>query len=106
MNYYDFLKSKEDRGADHGFEPIFMPDFLFDFQKAMVGYAVKKGRAALFEDCGLGKTPQLLVWSQNVLEKTNKPVLVLTPLAVSLQTVFESEKFGIEAKKSALCRSP
>ena len=101
MNYYDFLKSKEDRGADHGFEPIFMPDFLFDFQKAMVGYAVKKGRAALFEDCGLGKTPQLLVWSQNVLEKTNKPVLVLTPLAVSLQTVFESEKFGIEAKKSA-----
>ena len=48
----------------------------------------------------MGKTPQLLVWAQNVVEKTNRPVLVLTPLAVAAQTVREAEKFGIEAVRS------
>jgi len=77
-----------------------MPDGAFDFQKAMIEYAVRKGRAALFEDCGLGKTLQFLSWAQNVVEHTNKPVLVMTPLAVSLQTIREAEKFGIEAERS------
>jgi hypothetical protein len=61
---------------------------------------VRKGRAALFEDCGLGKTPQQLVWAENVVRKTNKPVLLVTPLAVGQQTMREAEKFGIEAQRT------
>lgn len=100
-DYPDFLNRKLHEGADHGFEPTFMPAQLFDFQRAMVEYGVRKGRAALFEDCGLGKTVQFLTWAQNVIEHTNKPVLVLTPLAVSAQTIREAEKFGIEAARSS-----
>ena len=100
MNYADFIANKMHQGADRGFEPTFMPDGAFDFQKAMIEYAVRKGRAALFEDCGLGKTLQFLSWAQNVVENTNKPVLIMTPLAVSLQTIREAEKFGIEAERS------
>lgn len=98
--YRQFLEQKLHEGANHGFEPTFMPPQLFDFQQAMVEYAVRKGRAALFEDCGLGKTAQLLTWGQNVVEHTNRPVLVLTPLAVAGQTTREAEKFGIEAVRS------
>lgn len=78
-----------------------MPSSLFDFQQAMVHYGVTKGRAALFEDCGLGKTVQFLTWAQNVVEHANKPVLILTPLAVALQTIREAEKFGIECERSS-----
>jgi|TARA_R100000479_G_scaffold176487_1_gene131308 hypothetical protein len=98
--YDEFLYKKVHEGAESGFDPIFMPDRLMDFQAAMVEYAVRKGRAALFEDCGLGKTFQLLVWAQNVVQHTNKPVIILTPLAVAGQTIREAEKFGIEAHRS------
>lgn len=101
VNYRDFLGVKLHEGAEHGFEPTFMPPELFDFQRAMVKYAVRKGRAALFEDCGLGKTVQFLTWAQNVIEHTNRPVLVLTPLAVAGQTIREAEKFGIDAARSS-----
>jgi len=77
-----------------------MPDFLFDFQKSLTDWAIRKGKAALFEDCGLGKTIQELVWAENVIRKTNKPVLLVAPLCVSLQTVREAEKFGIDCKRS------
>jgi len=100
QGYDEFLHSKLHEGADYGFEPTFMPSMLFDFQKAMVEYAVRKGRAALFEDCGLGKTAQFLTWGQNIIENTNKPVICLTPLAVAGQTIREAEKFGIEAVRS------
>lgn len=99
-SYATFLEQKAHRGADHGFEPLWMPDWLFDFQQEMVGWALRAGRAAIFEDCGLGKTPQSLVWAQNVAEKTNLPVLILAPLAVSAQTVREAEKFGIDVERS------
>jgi hypothetical protein len=95
--YADFLDSKAQRGADSGFAPVFMPDFLFDFQRSLVEWAVRKGRAAIFADCGLGKTPMGLTWAQNVALHTRKPVLYLTPLAVASQTEREAEKFGIEA---------
>ena len=101
MNYQDFIGKKMQDGADMGFEPTFMPSKLFDFQQSMVDYAVRKGRAALFEDCGLGKTAQFLTWAQNVVEHTNRPVLILTPLAVSAQTLREAEKFGIECGRSS-----
>lgn len=101
MGGYDsFLRSKCHEGAEHGFDPVFMPEGLKDFQAAMVKWAVRKGRAAMFEDCGMGKTYQSLVWAQNVAQHTNKPVLVLTPLAVAQQTVREGEKFGIDVRRS------
>lgn len=100
MSYQDFIASKSHEGALHGFEPLFMPSQLFDFQQAMVEYAVRQGRAALFEDCGMGKTAQFLTWAQNVVQYTNRRVLVLTPLAVAGQTIREAEKFGIEAWRS------
>lgn len=106
MEYADFLGRKLHEGADCGFDPVFMPDKLMDFQAAMVDYAVRKGRAALFEDCGLGKTFQFLAWAQNVVQYTNKPVLILTPLAVSGQTIREAEKFDIDATRSIAGEMP
>ena len=66
----------------------------------VVDWNLWKGRSATFADCGMGKTPMELVWSENVVRKTNKPVLILTPLAVAQQTIRESVKFGIEAHRS------
>lgn len=100
MSYETFLAGKLQHGADSGFEPEYMPDFLFDFQRHLTEWAIRKGRAAIFADCGLGKTPMQLTWAENVVRKTGKPVLDLTPLAVGAQTVREASKFGIEAAQS------
>ncbi len=100
MEYYEFIKQKLNIGSSSGFDPTFIPDFLFDFQKFLLEWSVKMGRSALFADCGMGKTPVQLVWAENVLRKTNKPVLILTPLAVSFQTIREGKKFDIECKRS------
>lgn len=100
MTYAAFLKRKAQIGTEDGFSPVWMPDFLFDFQRALVEWSLRKGRAALFEDCGLGKTPQQLVWAENVARHANGRVLIGTPLAVSHQTVEEAAKFGIEAARS------
>src|SRR5437870_12918720 len=93
MSYTEFLERKSQLGVKFGFEPIWMPGFLFDFQQALVEWALLKGRAAIFADCGLGKTPIQLVWAENVVRHTNKRVMITTPLAVSDQTVREGEKF-------------
>ncbi len=100
MNYLDFLGKKTHSGAMDGFEPLSIPDFLFDFQKDLTAWAIRKGRAAIFADCGLGKTPMQLVWADNIIRKENGNVLIITPLAVSAQTVREGKKFGIECHKS------
>lgn len=99
-SYEEFLDKKSQLNFNSGFEPLWIPDFLYDFQKHLVAWAIRKGRAAMFADCGLGKTPMQLVWAQNVVEKTNKPVLILTPLAVSFQTLAEADKFGINCTRS------
>lgn len=99
-SYDDFLISKMHEGANSGFTPTFMPSCLMDFQEAMTVWSIEKGRAALFEDCGLGKTLQGLVWAQNVAQHTNKPVLILTFLAVAPQFVIEGEKFDIPVYRS------
>jgi hypothetical protein len=78
-----------------------MPDSLFDFQSALVEWALRKGRAAIFADCGLGKTLMQLAWAENVLRFRNRSVLILTPLAVAQQTVREGAKFGITTRRSA-----
>lgn len=100
VEYSEFLSRKTHLTDQAGFKPLFLPDYLFPFQRALVEWAVRKGRAAIFADCGLGKTPMQLVWAQNVVEKTCKPVLVLTPLSVGAQTVREGHKFGIECAQS------
>ena len=98
--YQSFLARKTQLAMMGGFEPIWMPDFLFDFQRSLVEWAIRRGRAAILADCGLGKTPMMLVWAENVVRKTNKPVLILAPLAVSHQIATEGEKFGIEVHRS------
>jgi hypothetical protein len=96
QDYSAFLEAKTQVGGDHGFDPVWMPDKLFDFQRALVEWATRKGRAAIFADCGLGKTPMQLTWAENVARKTGGRVLILTPLAVAFQTVNEGAKFGVE----------
>jgi len=100
VSYSEFIANKAQLGEMAGFDPVWMPEFLFDFQKSLVDWSVRAGRSALFADCGLGKTPMQLVWAENVVRHTNKPVLDLTPLAVSTQTIREGEKFGIECRRS------
>jgi len=100
MRYEDFLHAKAQLESDGGFSPVFMPEFLFDFQASIVEWAVKKGRAAIFADCGMGKTPMELVWAENVVRKTGGNVLILTALAVSGQMAREADKFGIKATRS------
>lgn len=95
--YTDFLIRKKQMNEGSGFEPEWMPDYLFPFQEALVDWSVRMGRSALFADCGMGKTPMQLVWAENVRIHTGKPVLIIAPLAVSFQTEGEAHKFGIEA---------
>lgn len=69
---------------------------LYDFQKDIVRWALAKGRAAIFADCGLGKTPMQLEWSHRIIIERGGMVLILAPLAVASQTVAEGVKFGID----------
>lgn len=96
MNYQDFIIKKTHTGSIGGFEPVWMPDKLFDFQKKLVEWSCMKGRAAIFADCGTGKSFMQLTWAENVARKTGGRVLVLTPLAVAMQTVNEGAKIGVE----------
>lgn len=97
-DYDAFIASKSRTVKPAGFEPAEISAPLFDWQKHVVRWALRTGRAALFEDCGLGKTAQQLEWARQVAEHTGAPVLILTPLAVAHQTAHEAEKFGITAK--------
>lgn len=98
--YEKFLMDKAQIGGHYGFDPLIIPEYLFDFQKHLVDWAIKKGRCAIFADCGLGKTPMYLVWAENIVRKTNGNILIVTPLAVSHQVVSEGKKFGIEVNRS------
>lgn len=95
MNYQEFLQSKRHSSYEYGFKPYSIPDSLFDFQAHITEYAIKKGRCAVFLDTGLGKTLIELTVAQNYVNKTNKPVLIITPLAVANQFLKEAERFGI-----------
>lgn len=100
MTYASFLSTKTHLAGDHGFAPMSIPNHLYDFQKALLDWSVRKGRAAVFADCGLGKTPLQLAWAENVVAYSGGRVLVLTPLAVAAQTEREAQKFGVEAVAS------
>ena len=98
--YVDFLGRRAKWSGDSGFAPESMPDWLFGFQSHLTEWALRKGRAAILADCGLGKTAMELAWSDAIVRRFNKPVLLLTPLAVGAQTLREAEKFGVEAARS------
>lgn len=96
-DYLNFLESKQKNHIISGFE-INQNELninLFDFQKFIVKRAIKSGKYAIFADCGLGKTLMQLEWANQISKHENKPVLILTPLAVKGQTIKEANKFNI-----------
>ena len=99
MTYDDFIASKQIQTLDHGLsqsqiKPI--NKMLYPFQRDIVAWAIKKGRAAIFADCGMGKTAIQLQWAAQVPGR----VIVVAPLAVGQQTVREGEKFGVQCEYS------
>lgn len=97
-SYEEFLKEKSVRVEPGGFDTDERNPALFDWQNDIVKWAVKKGRAAIFSDCGTGKTRLLLWWAELIHRHEDRPVLILAPLAVSQQTKREGEKCGIDVK--------
>lgn len=90
--YAEFLERKRINDPATGLREL--PDLnpmLFEFQRDIVAWALKRGRAAIFADCGMGKTPMQLEWARHIPGK----VLILAPLAVAQQTQREGDKFGI-----------
>ena len=94
-SYLDFLEKKRHSIGDFGFKPNYIPEIAFDFQKAIIEKSIMKGRIAVFADTGLGKTLIQLSIAKNIIQHTNKKVLILTPLAVAFQFILEAEKLGI-----------
>jgi DNA modification methylase len=99
MEYTDFLNTKKKTFLESGFDinEINLNENLFEFQKYAIKTALKKGKFALFFDCGLGKTLMQLSWADAVFNETKKKVLILAPLAVVEQTKDEANKFGINS---------
>lgn len=100
--YKEFLDNKRIQSHSTGFDPQELDSRLYDFQRDLVRWVCRKGKAALFTMTGTGKTAMQLAWADQVCSKTGKGVLLLSPLAVAQQTVREAEKFGIEVH---YCRS-
>lgn len=95
MEYADFIAAKRHTSGSYGFEPTWMPDCAFDFQRAIIEKALRKGRIGIFADTGLGKTLMQVTIAENVIRHTNKPVLILTPLAVAFQFIDEAARIGV-----------
>jgi len=102
--YKDFLRNKNKKLPDFGFDIDLnsLNPALFDWQKYIVKWAIKKGRCALFEDCGLGKTIQSLEWVTKIIENPGSHGLIIAPLAVNRQTKKIGDEFGYEVN---ICRS-
>lgn len=97
--YLEFLDNKITRDPDTGIQiPGDMPSDMKPHQAAIVTWALRRGRAAIFAGTGLGKTYMELVWADRVARHTNLPVLIYAPLAVSIQHMREAQKFGIDAQ--------
>ena len=96
MTYDEFIAGKAVSDVSTGFEPIGLNPGLFPFQSQIVAWACRKGRAALFEDTGLGKTIQQVEWARQVTMHTGGNVIIFAPLCVSQQTVREAAKFGVD----------
>lgn len=98
MDYDSFIKTKEFQDVQSGFEPGAINPNLFDFQEAITRWALRRGRAAIFANTGMGKTAMQMAWADAVVDHTGKPVLVVAPLAVAKQSVAEARKFDIAAQ--------
>ena len=100
LEYKEFIENKKEKIQSTGFEVSDneLNSQLFDFQKYLVKKALKRGKCAIFADCGLGKTFIQLEWANQIVKHTNKPVLILCPLAVGRQTILEKEKFNIDCE--------
>jgi hypothetical protein len=96
--YQKFIGNRKQRTQGCGFDPVFMPDQSFGFQQHLIEWSTRMGRSAIFADCGLGKTLMQLAWAENVARHANGRVLILTPLAVAIQTEQEAAKFGIDVE--------
>lgn len=96
-SYDEFVASKVRRAFDTGFDSKPFTASLFEWQKRIVKWATKKGRCALFEDCGLGKTIQQIEWAHQVQQQTGGLVIILCPLSVAQQTQLEAARFGFPA---------
>lgn len=101
MTYEEFLLTKQKQSVKTGFDiPIEqIDDRLFDFQKFAVSKSLAYGRYALFEECGLGKTFQQLVWADKIVRSINQHALIMAPLGVSGQTIEEAKKIDIDVKR-------
>jgi len=101
MDYNEFIKSKAlfDEPTGIKEEPN-INGMLFEFQRDIVRWALMRGRAAIFADCGLGKSPMQLEWARCVTEHTGRPVLIVAPLAVTTQTIGEGVKFDVHVEKA------
>lgn len=95
-NYLEFLEQKKHSIGNFGFKANYIPDIAFDFQKFIIEKSIEKGRIGIFADTGLGKTLIQLSIAKNIIQHTNKKVLILTPLAVAFQFILEAEKLGID----------
>lgn len=93
--YRDFIASRASLSPSRGFNPYAMNAHMKRHQEVAVDFALRRGAAALFLDTGLGKSLCELEWARQVVQRTGKPVLVLTPLAVAGQMVREAQKFGV-----------
>jgi len=99
MDYDQFVQQKRRAEVATGHQPGGLNEHLFDFQHAIVSWAVRRGRAAIFADTGLGKTLMQLSWADEIASHTGGIVLVLAPLAVSEQTIEQGAHFGIEVRR-------
>lgn len=99
MDYETFVKQKRRIEVATGHNPGDLNEHLFDFQHAIVTWAVRRGRAAIFADTGLGKTLMQLSWADEVASHTGGIVLILAPLAVSEQTIEQGSTFGIDVRR-------
>ena len=102
LDYATFLQKKSVTVPECGFESHEVNPKLFHWQTDIVHWALRKGKAAVFADCGLGKSCVQLQWAKEVSEHERKPVLILAPLAVAQQTKREGIKFGIPV---TVCRT-
>jgi hypothetical protein len=99
MEYENFVMAKRRAEVATGHKPGDLNLNLFDFQSAIVSWAVRRGRAAIFADTGLGKTLMQLSWADEVVRHTGGIVLILAPLAVSEQTIEQGKTFDIDVKR-------
>lgn len=98
-DYGDFLKGKAIKDKPTGMADVpELNPMLFDFQRDIVRWALRRGRAAIFADCGTGKTPMQLEWARRVAEHTGGRVIIFAPLAVAHQTIREGVKFGVHVE--------